>query len=551
MKSILLTACLLTTSTAFSFNAYDLGLHGLYPRQHFHTVDLQPPVPRITRWDSRCDPGHLFITPRGPLVTGAARGPVVLDAKGGLLWMDNTRWTQAMNLNVQRYKDKDYLTFWTKTVTPKSNAKSKKSFVMVRLMFSTSTSFVNSRGQLDSSYEVAYQITPEGKGRQGDSHEFRITPQGTALVAMYHKQQMDCSDLKLGNSCWIQDGWFQEIDIETGRSIFEWHATDHVHMKDVHSSPSRKDGHGRSKADAFDYFHLNAIDKTDDGDYILSARYMHAILCISGKTGEILWQLGGKNNNFTSSDGGALDFAWQHHVSWQGNNTISFFDNHANHVLHNPSSPSKGMLIHMDLKTMTATLLAKYIHPHKILTVSQGSVQLLPETGNVLVGFGNSPTYVEYTKSGEALCSAHYAPYLNYEVLDLGLAKSYRVFKSPWVGKPRSRPDVSATAAGEVYVSWNGATEVSSWRLQSANSRGGDDDFITVQELERTGFETAFRLDDNDDKTHRYLRLVALDKGGVVLGTSAVIERPLSMSSVSTYPRSWEGRLIFIVLNNH
>jgi hypothetical protein len=72
--------------------------------------------------------------------------------------------------------------------------------------------------------------------------------------------------------------------------LFEWRATDHIRMKDVFSSPSRKDGHGRSKKDAFDYFHINSVDKNDDGDYIVSARYMHAVLCISGKTGETLWQ---------------------------------------------------------------------------------------------------------------------------------------------------------------------------------------------------------------------------------------------------------------------
>ena len=83
-------------------------------------------------------------------------------------------------------------------------------------------------------------------------------------------------------------------------------------MKDVYSSPSMKDGHGKNKDDAFDFFHINSIDKTESGDYIVSARYMLAVICVSGKTGEILWQLGGKNNNFKDLDH-ALNFAWQHH----------------------------------------------------------------------------------------------------------------------------------------------------------------------------------------------------------------------------------------------
>lgn len=126
---------------AFSFNAYDLGLHGIYPRQHFHSVDYQPPKPKITQWDDRCDNGNLFLTPRGPSVYGAARGPVILDARGNMMWMDNDEFEQALNLNVQKYKGKDYLTFWTKA---KKHSKKqledmhghkklpKKSYVMVR-----------------------------------------------------------------------------------------------------------------------------------------------------------------------------------------------------------------------------------------------------------------------------------------------------------------------------------------------------------------------------------------------------------------------------------
>jgi hypothetical protein len=119
---------------AFSLNAYDLGLQGWYPRQHFESVALEPLKPKITQWDSRCDYGSLFLTPRGPSVQGAARGPIILDAKGNLVWMGSGKFEQAMDLNVQRYKGKDYLTFWNKEKKMKKKDKkqhSKKSWVMV------------------------------------------------------------------------------------------------------------------------------------------------------------------------------------------------------------------------------------------------------------------------------------------------------------------------------------------------------------------------------------------------------------------------------------
>lgn len=140
MKSSLLCAAvsvLSWTAAAFSFNAYDLGFHGLYPRKHFHSVDFEAPAPKITQWDSRCDYGNLFFTPRGPWVQGAARGPIITDPRGNLVWMDNHRFEQAMNFNVQKYRGQDYLTFWTKhrkTKHGKPAKHSKKSYVMVRLL---------------------------------------------------------------------------------------------------------------------------------------------------------------------------------------------------------------------------------------------------------------------------------------------------------------------------------------------------------------------------------------------------------------------------------
>jgi hypothetical protein len=335
----------------------------------------------------------------------------------------------------------------------------------------------------------------------------------------------------LGKSCWIQDGLFQEIDLETGNLLFEWRATDHISMKDVYSSPSRKDGHGKSKKDAFDFFHINSVDKTDSGDYLISARYMHAVVCISSKTGDILWQLGGKHNNFEDLNG-ATNFAWQHHVTWQGNNTISIFDNHANNVFHSPSKHSKGMLIRLDMEKLTATLLQAFVHPDKILNVSQGSVQVVPETGNVLVGFGNSPTYVEYSAEGKVLCSAHFAPHLLFEIIDFGFVKSYRVFKKPWVGRPKTTPDVKVKR-GKVYVSWNGATEVRGWRLETAKAvEAKDHEFVTIQELKRDGFETSFTL----DKNRRYVRIAALDATNAVMAYSATVKTPSPSVSSSSLP---------------
>jgi hypothetical protein len=186
------------------------------------------------------------------------------------------------------------------------------------------------------------------------------------------------------------------------------------------------------------------------------------------------------------------------------------------------------MLIRLDMEKMTATLLKTYVHPDDILAVSQGSMQVIPESGNVLLGFGNSPTYTEFSADGDVLCSAHFGPRLIFEILDLGIVKSYRAFKSPWVGRPKTPPDVKVKD-GKVYVSWNGATEVTWWRFEMAKALNAtDDEFVTIQELERNGFETSFALDEIDG----FVRIAALDAVRGVMVYSAVV-RATSRSFVS------------------
>jgi hypothetical protein len=96
----------------FSIKAFDVGFYGIYPRQRFHSVDFEAPVPKITQWDPRCDSGTLLLSPRARAVS--APGPVMLYARGNLIWMED-KFEQAMNLNVQKYKGQDFMTFWMGT----------------------------------------------------------------------------------------------------------------------------------------------------------------------------------------------------------------------------------------------------------------------------------------------------------------------------------------------------------------------------------------------------------------------------------------------------
>ncbi|KAH8803387.1 ASST-domain-containing protein [Xylogone sp. PMI_703] len=487
---------------ALSWSAFDLGLYGIYPTRQYVSSKFSSPSVKISQWDDRCNNNaYIFLTPRGSAVSDP--GPVMLDARGNLVWME-TQFGQVMNFQVQRYRGNDYLTFWCGT----------------GLAVDTNGSYY----LLDSSYEIAYTVS--AVELHGDLHEFKITDNDTALITIYQTIETDCTDLGLGSRCWINDCLFQEIDIETGNLLFKWRASDHVSLADSFKEPSGNDG--RTEKDAFDFFHINSVDKDPLGNYYISSRHLHTVFCI-GPSGDILWSLGGKHNKFIDlSSGSATNFAWQHHANWHPNNTLTIFNNNGNNVFHDRAEFSRGMSISLDVDNMTATLLNDYVHPEKILAISQGSVQVLPDN-NVFVGWGNSPVYTEFSADGEPLCDIHFGACLFFEILDVGLVKSYRSFKSHWTGLPKSPPDIAVTP-GKAFVSWNGATEVATWRLESAQSPSAEDgEFVAVEERPRKSFETSFDLRNIADP---FVRVTALDATGKILGCTEVAQ-VISMQTVS------------------
>ncbi|KAF8850842.1 hypothetical protein BDZ45DRAFT_167713 [Acephala macrosclerotiorum] len=482
---------------ALSFSAYDLGFHGIYPTQNYLTLGQPSPWVQISQWDSRCesDGAVVLLSPRGVYVPNP--GPVIVDSRGELIWLEG-KYGEAMNLRVQRYEGQDYLTFWSGT---SHGAHSNGSYYM-----------------LDSTYELIHKVSAVGADLAGDLHEFEVTDDGTALITLYQDVEIDCTSVGFEGKCWINDCLFQEIDIKTGNLIFQWRASDNVPLTDSYKG---RGGDGKTQDTSYDFFHLNSIEKDSTGNYLISSRHMHAIYYID-RTGNILWKLGGRHSDFEDLSGGyASNFRWQHHARWHENHTMSLFDNNGNNVFHSRAEHSRGMEISLDLEKMTVELQNTYIHPDKILAISQGSMQVIPETGHVLVGWGNTPAYTEFTAGGEVLCSMYFGALLFSEILDLGWVKSYRAFKSPWVGKPKAPPDI-AVKGGEVYVSWNGATEVAKWRLQSAESPDADDgEFMVVEELLKNGFETAFMFDGVED---HFVRAIALDATGNVLGVTKIID---------------------------
>ena len=88
---------------------YDLGWYGFGPSKSYVSFGYQSPRPEILEWDPECDPGFVFLAPRGDSI--AHPGPIILDAQGELVWM-KYNWEITQDFKVQQYRGQNYLIYW-------------------------------------------------------------------------------------------------------------------------------------------------------------------------------------------------------------------------------------------------------------------------------------------------------------------------------------------------------------------------------------------------------------------------------------------------------
>jgi hypothetical protein len=100
--------------------------------------------------------------------------------------------------------------------------------------------------------------------------------------------------------------------------------------------------------------------------------------------------------------------------------------------------------------------------------------------------------------------------------------QSYRAFRSPWWGQPSTPPSISVSATPRgtrVYASWNGATDVATWRVLAGPS--------TTAGLAPLGSFTNAHFESTTwvPSMQSYFAVQALDAHGNVLGTSVAVTR--------------------------
>lgn len=457
--------------------------------QTFRTLPgMQAPILTVTTPDKDPGAGEIF-TSNGP---GPGKyGALIYDPSGQLVYFNQlSGGLTDEDVNVQSYEGQEDLTFWQGKVL----------------------SYGYGDGEdliLNSHYQVIAKVHA-GNGLQADLHEFQIAPHNVAYTTAYNPIRCNLSSAEKGpKNGVILDVAIQQIDMKTGLVRWEWHALDHVAATESQYSPSPNG--------PWDWFHMNSIDPQGNGDVFISSRNTWAGYQIQESTGKILWRLGGLKSSFKMGPG--TKTAWQHDGRILPNGEVSFFDDGANPPKH---SQSRAVKIALNFTTHEAHLTSQITHSPPLLAASQGNVQTLPD-GNLLVGWGGVPQITEYTPSGSPLFDAH----LPYAMI------FYRAYRHPWKGQPASPPAIVATLNNTseeviVHTSWNGATEVASWRILAGSSAKSLQEQQTVP---TGGFETTAIV----PKKLSYAEVQALSAAGKVLGTSQAVKvAPYSASFTSS-----------------
>ncbi|KIK52282.1 hypothetical protein GYMLUDRAFT_77877 [Collybiopsis luxurians FD-317 M1] len=545
MKSFLLAPVLFAVviisqcanaSVAFCKNRnYELGILGQAPLQAYNAAPFAPPqinyaVPPADCPSNKEVQGFIFFSPlcMKPLASSPAStllinfylvsdapdpgsgskgapGAIILNPNGTLVYsafQSTDINALTFRLGVQRFRGKYHLVVWI------------GAFDLFPGFGSSGYNLL-----LDETYTIVANITVTPDLNAGpDLHELQITPNDTAIMTAYPAQAANLSVFGGPENGFILNCVAQEVEIETGEAVFTWHSLDHVEPGECFAEIGQT-GDGTAD-DPWDFFHINSVQKLDDGNYFISSRHCHTLYLVN-PSGDIIWRMGGKRSDFTFEPG--ANYSWQHHARMHNNNTISVFNNGAS-TWEQDFAFSQGLLLKYNMSTMTVSLINSRTPFNHILSQGEGSMQVM-ENGHSLVGWGQQPYYSQHDENGNTMWSAQFG--LN--------SSAYRTFLHDWVGRPNTPPSVHVSNASSfnnvsVYAWWNGATEVTAWQLLGANthhaSQSSPTDNIQLSRATTLGdpvgkydFETTLTYHGRQGDFEFY-QVAALDANGHVLGYS-------------------------------
>lgn len=346
---------------------------------------------------------------------------------------------------------------------------------------------------LDEKYQVIDTWDAQN-GYQAELHDFQLLDNGHAVIAIYNPLEVDMTAYGGQPDATVLEFVIQELDAERN-VVFEWHSDGVIPYTDSYIDLTTA---------LVDYIHGNSVIVDTDGNFLVSARNTSELIKISRTTGQVLWRLGGKGNQFTfTNDSG---FTAQHDAQRTATGTITLFDN----GFWNHPTYSRAVEYEVDEQNKTVTRVWEYRSNPDIYGAIMGSTQRLPN-GNTFIGWGSGPVMTEVAPNGTKVFEARHETW-----------SGYRAYRYPWSGTPAIPPALAVTTTS-LAISWNGATDVAAYQIFGGPTPQQHQLLSTVA---RQGFETVVPLNSlSNASAICSVKIRPIDAQGKVLAESATVAK--------------------------
>lgn len=235
------------------------------------------------------------------------------------------------------------------------------------------------------------RIIHEFEARPGfttDSHELRLIDGGYCLFSLEFRE-MDLTEFGGYSNASVRGTGIELFRL--GKSPFYWSPFDHFLVTDAtYDIPLNTQN--------VNPWHGNAIEIDTDGNLLISFRNCDEITKIDSYTGEVLWRLGGENNEFTFINDPLGGFSHQHGIRRLKNGNILMFDNGN---LHSPPV-SRAVEYALNEQTKIAEMVWNYTHTPAIFGFALGFAHRI-SNGNTLINYGTAQKIIEVDMAGNKL----------------------------------------------------------------------------------------------------------------------------------------------------
>jgi hypothetical protein len=331
-----------------------------------------------------------------------------------------------------------------------------------------------------------------GNGYNADMHEFVPLDNGHVLMLAYDYMSMDLSQIFPGGEvdAMVTGFIIQELDMD-GNVVFQWRSWDHLEVSDTYLDCTTS---------VCDYAHANSLDMDSDTSILISTRNLSEVTKIHRSTGEIIWRMGGKNNQFIFTND-SINFSGQHTVRKQQDGNITMLDNGLDII----PLRSRGLVYEVDEEVKTVIKVKEFLHDPDVYAYVRGNMEKL-STGNYLIYWGtfldqSGAPVSEYDQSGE----------LSFEVeFDNVLFPPYRCYRSTWdnqvfslsaglINFTLSSEEQTSTQSVELTNNYHDSVYINSFLSNTANFSLAEDLPIGLASGEMKNLSIDFNADTAGD----------------------------------------------------